>query len=435
MGPYKIHTLDYTMQNGHLKRDTKAFLMRITHLLGAASLPKNPDHAATSGIARATLEIGRMQRQQGHTVRIVAVQERHWQSAWRGVQLFSRKPIRAARLRLGKRMVDFSTHAAFIRFCLHHKSDVVHGHLYSYLRFIPASCRVVHFHGDPLYPGGANEGLDYTPKDFTTIARHSDAQIAVSTYVAGQLRQGMPVGANIHVVPNGVDVERFGREADEEEGRTLRERLGITEQAVVLLFAGAVTVEKGLLHLVQTFKQLDRASLPCLHLVVAGAVDLWGKGHIPQHQRDYEARILHEVRGAQRIHFLGRVSANEMPVVYAASDIVIMPSVWPEGFGLVALEALASGRPVIVSRIAGLIDFVDSSTGRLVTPGSERELADAITDLATNERLRQELGQNGRRLTRTYSWHSTADHIETIYFEQLRRGKTTHADTLKRGAP
>ncbi|WP_147371667.1 glycosyltransferase, partial [Calidithermus roseus] len=110
---------------------------------------------------------------------------------------------------------------------------------------------------------------------------------------------------------------------------------------------------------------------------------------------------------------------GEMPAIYAACDAVVVPSVWLEPFGLVAAEALASERPVVASSVGGLPEVVQGG-GRLVAPGDEAALENALRDLSHNPALRQQLGAHGRRAMLALTWEKAASEVEAVYRSCLR---------------
>jgi glycosyltransferase involved in cell wall biosynthesis len=114
---------------------------------------------------------------------------------------------------------------------------------------------------------------------------------------------------------------------------------------------------------------------------------------------------------------LGVVSERDKVELYRRAKIVVVPSIFNESFGIVALEAMASGRPVIASRVGGLEDVVvNGETGILVEPGSEEQLAEAIETLLGDEGYRRRLGANARRLVEEkYSWDAIIDRIIYVY--------------------
>ncbi|NJN65396.1 MAG: glycosyltransferase family 4 protein [Chloroflexaceae bacterium] len=396
--------------------------MNIVHLLGNQYLPRCPDEEGSGGVTRVALELARAQVSLGHQVSVVVVDREPWGTEWQGVQLRGVPMLHRAVVRLGPRQFDFRRHLPYLLFTLRQPVDVVHGHAYSYLRFLRAPARLVHFHGDPFYRGSKNESFDLKPADFLNIARFSHAQIAVSEFVAHELRRGFGAAGKVHVVYNAVNTEHFNPHAWHEAGAHLRHTHGIRRDAVVFLFAGAIVPVKGVLHLAHAFGQLA-AETPDTHLLLAGGTRLWGSTLADTSDHDhYERQVAQELeplRAAGRAHFTGKVSSNQMPALYAACDVLVVPSTWREAFGLVALEALACGRPVIASRTGGLVELVNERTGILVEPGDHQSIATALRTLRDNPTLRAQLGAAARQQALRFSWETAVRTLDPIYQQIL----------------
>lgn len=389
--------------------------MKLLHVLGNFKLPRDPEGGA-SGVIRAALEIARTQTRQGHEVTVVAVGPERWETAWQGVRLLQLQGTPWARVSLGSHTFDLSTHTPLIRLTQQEKFDVVQGHLYYYLRFLRAGARVSHFHADPLY--GAGRALEAKRADFEVIAGCSDAQVAVSHFIARQIEKGMALSGaqpKVHTVHNGVLHKRFGTDGAAHGGAALRAAHGIPDEAVVFLFVGAVVPEKGLGHLVGAFERLAKRDAR-VQLLVAGSASLWDMAG-QNAGRGYEADVVERLRPlveAGKAHLLGAVKDSDMPCVYAACDVMVVPSVWPEPFGLVALEALAAGKPVIASDVGGLPETVGPDNGRLVAPGDDAALAAAMHAF-TDPALRRAHGLTARASARHFSWDAAARKLERIY--------------------
>ena len=114
---------------------------------------------------------------------------------------------------------------------------------------------------------------------------------------------------------------------------------------------------------------------------------------------------------------------SELPGIYRSADVVVVPSVYGESFGIVALEAMASGRPVVASRVGGLSEVVvDGETGILVQPGSPRSIAEALLALHQDRSLARKLGLNARRIVvERYSWKRLLSKLLETY-ERLSAG-------------
>jgi glycosyltransferase involved in cell wall biosynthesis len=207
------------------------------------------------------------------------------------------------------------------------------------------------------------------------------------------IREGVAPATDLVVLGNGsvcgVDTDRF--RPDAARRRQLRSNLGIPDGAVVLLFAGRLTKDKGVLDLARAFAMLA-AERSELHLLVAG----------PDEQR--MRPLMRQLCDActARVHFLDFTTAPE--TVMAASDVLCLPS-YREGFGNVVIEAAAAGVPAVASRIYGIVDAIeDGRTGLLHEPGDVTGLAAQVRRLVTDEVLRHEFGRAARaRVERDFS--------------------------------
>src|SRR5262249_2371475 len=263
------------------------------------------------GIVRAALEIASAQSRLGHEVTVATVGPDPWAADWGAVRLVTLAIQRWARLRVMRRSLDLSLHLPYLLFTRRHAIDVVHGHAYSYMRFLSARTRVVHFHSDPLDHGARNERLDLRPADFRTVRRLTHCQVAVSHSIAQQVIRGGADPSAVHVVHNGVDLARFRNEQWREAACSLRREWGVTDSDVVFLFAGATVPYKGVIHLARAFARMA-ASVSSAHLVLAGGGDLWGNTLAPGSLfHDYEAAVHSELQAlvkAGRVHHLGKVA-------------------------------------------------------------------------------------------------------------------------------
>ncbi len=396
--------------------------LRIVHILGERRLPTVPGEDGMSGIVRAALAIAQAQVALGHEVWVMSIGEQSWSSRWQGVRLISLRPARWANVRIGKHHINLSSHVAFFWFTLRNRFDVIHGHFHNYLRLLRARVRVAHFHGDPYHKGFGSTDLSYKEADFANIARYSDLQVGVTKFVARQLLQGFGDKGRVTHVYNGVDREFFSKEFETRSRSILRQDWGIRDDDVVFLFAGALAWEKGVHHLVNAFLRLAKR-FENVHLALAGSNLIWQLSsavNIPYDDYVKTLRKSLEPGIAEgKVSILGLQPAKDMPAIYSASDVVVMPSIWQEGFGLVALEALATGKPVIASRSGGLPEFVNNDNGILVPRGNELALERAMERLATSPNLRRRLGEAGRESAKAFTWARTAEQLIALYRQVL----------------
>ncbi len=385
--------------------------MRIAHLVGAIRLPRRPDEDGYSGVARASLELARAQAQQGHEVWVVSVGSEGWHETWCGVQLIQLRIQAWAQLRVGGRQLDFSVHLPYIALTRRHTFDVIHSHMYPYLRFLRSKIRAVHFHNNPH---------SLSEQDLAQSVRHSDLQLGVSEFVTEQLRRRLPGKTSMHTVYNGVNLAAFGAEQLQADRQRWRDLWGLGDDDIAFLYAGAIVPQKGVLELCRAYALLSGAA-PSAHLVLAGDGGLWDMT-IQRHAGAQEChadvlRLLERVPQPHNVHALGRVNSAQMPGVYAACDVLVVPS-HNETFSLVALEAMAAGRPVIASSVGGLPEVVLPGTGLLVPPYDASGLEAAMRELVKDAPARQTMGQQAHARAQRLTWASAAAALDTIYTQQ-----------------
>ncbi len=214
------------------------------------------------------------------------------------------------------------------------------------------------------------------------------------------------------VVPYGVDGDLFrpGREPN----NPWRQRLGIPAEAVLALAVGRMATKKGFHILFDVLPQL-LTEIPSLHLVVAGSGD---------RLEELRRRI---PNGSSRVHLPGAVFHDALPELYRAADLFVLPAVHDpqgnvDGLPNVILEAMASGLPVVASRISGIpLAVEDGRTGRLVDEGDREALFRALFELARDPALRERWGRAGRqRAVTELSWDQIAGRYLKFYQEVLK---------------
>jgi len=185
---------------------------------------------------------------------------------------------------------------------------------------------------------------------------------------------------------SGVDLQRFDPTTAAWAHADIRHRLGITETALVIIFVGRVTKDKGIVELLAAFRML-RECHEDLHLVLVGPLEP---------ERDpLPSETLGELSTNAHIHAIGFVSRPEEYL--AMSDIFCLPS-YREGFGSVAIEAGAMNLPTVATRVTGLVDaVVDGETGILVPPKDAIALAQALQELIKSPDMRHHMGWAARQ--------------------------------------
>jgi glycosyltransferase involved in cell wall biosynthesis len=231
--------------------------------------------------------------------------------------------------------------------------------------------------------------------------------IALTTSEAEECKiMGVP-DDKIEIVPNGIELDEF--EHLPPKGQ-FRSRYALDESIKIILYLGRIHQIKGLDLLVKAFtrsiKEMDRVKL-----VITGPDD----GFLGVLEK-----LVRELAIEEKVLLTGPLHGEERLTAYVDADVYILPSFY-EAFGLTVLEAMACGKPVIVTDRCGLADVVNNETG-LVVPYDEEPLSQALIKLLSDEHLRQEFGASGKLLVREkFNWERITEQLERIY-EQVLRG-------------
>jgi D-inositol-3-phosphate glycosyltransferase len=230
--------------------------------------------------------------------------------------------------------------------------------------------------------------------------------------------------AKLHIIPCGVDLNVFRpmRQAD------AREALARDQCERIVLFVGRIEQIKGIDVLLRAlgllfFRHPELRNDLCL-LVVGGALD--PNDDSPEIEKIEELqRLVHQHRMEANVSFVGSMDQQRLALFYAAADVCAVPSL-TESFGLVALESMACGTPVVGTRVGGLQTLIEhGESGLLVPAGDYQALAESIAKVLTDHRLRMHLAHGARDRAEHYSWRSVGDRVEALYAKILAGQKTT----------
>lgn len=216
----------------------------------------------------------------------------------------------------------------------------------------------------------------------------------------------------IEIVPPGVNTNRFYPIPSDEA----KQKIGFKPNDKIMLFVGRIEPLKAvdtIINALNVVRQHDEQTLKNVYFVVIGGD--------PQDTSDIEMTRLQSIVAEMGLNdvvkFLGAKDQTVLPIYYAAARSVIMPSDY-ESFGMVALEAMASGTPVIASNVGGLAHLIrDEETGFLVPVREPQSIASSIERLIEDEINAEEMGQKAFELAQEYSWHNIADRILAIFDE------------------
>ena len=231
-----------------------------------------------------------------------------------------------------------------------------------------------------------------------------DARIAVSETARDFVAQYLP--GEYLVIPNGVDTDRFHPGVEpfpewRDPGR------------VNVLFVGRLDPRKGVQVLLDAMPEVLARTRGRARLLIVGNSYL---------RRRFEASVAASAR--PHVHFLGHVPSSDLPRWYAAGDVFVSPALGHESFGIVLVEAMATGRAVVASDIPGYRCVVQPGVnGVVVPPGDVSALAETLSSLIEDADRRAALGRCGRARALEFAWPRVTDRIEAVYRDVLgRRG-------------
>ena len=253
-------------------------------------------------------------------------------------------------------------------------------------------------------------GYVYAKPLLKRFMRKLHGRIAVSNAAKDFVHQYFP--GNYQIIPNGIDVEAYERPypplAELRDGR------------INLLFVGRLEKRKGLMYLLRALP-LVRYHFPNLRLIAVGAFDADQMQEYQDYVRD---------AGIPDVVFKGFVSQEEKIRYYQSCDVFCSPAIGRESQGVVLLEAMAAGKPVIASAIDGYRTVVrHEEDGLLVPPADHAALAVGLCRLLSDDTLRHRMAASGHAKVQEYSWHKVSRRILELYTEAtLRAGREREPD-------
>lgn len=288
-------------------------------------------------------------------------------------------------------------------------ADVVHTH---HMRSAPSRLAVLAARARSQHTAVTDHGLQGSDWG-GLLPRLFDRFLTVSAYSALELRAPP---ARTRVIYGGADPRRFAPDPSER-------RRGV-------LFVGRLTPHKGIDRLIQALP-------PAARLTIAGST-----GHDRAFPECDYPLLLRRLAANRDVRFRTAVPDHLLPSLYRQAEVVALPSVQrtcygrevrvSELLGLAVLEAMASGTPVVCSRLGGLPEVVEHGvTGFLVEPGDVRELRERLAALLSNPALARRIGRNARELVLDrFTWQACAERCLSVYEELLRPGKHSRADDI-----
>jgi phosphatidylinositol alpha-mannosyltransferase len=238
------------------------------------------------------------------------------------------------------------------------------------------------------------------------VWRRVDQRIAVSNAARFSVCSRMG-NAPVLIVPNGADIDVFASAPK-----------AVLPPGRRLLFVGRLEPRKGFPIAVRAFASLAH-DYPDLRLIVVGD----GADRTAVHELSAEVR--------ERVHMLGKVSYEALPTYHQAADIFVSPATGQESFGIVLVEAMAAGLPIVASDIPGYREVArDGVEGLLVAPADPAALAEGVRTLLDRPDLAKALSTRAVLRSKDFAWDNIIDRLEDAYGELIGRGTSEHEVAL-----
>ncbi len=254
-----------------------------------------------------------------------------------------------------------------------------------------------------------------------TVLETAERIVATSPQEKEHMRSLVSTKGNIDIIPCGTDIHRFGAI----EQQTARQQLGIATESKVVFYVGRFDQRKGIETLVRAVGQSQMRDQADLKLIIGGGSR---PGQSDGIERDRIESIVAQLGMSDFTVFPGRLDDEILPVYYTAADVCVVPSHY-EPFGLVAIEAMACGTPVVASDVGGLqYTVVPEETGLLAPPQDEVAFAAAIDRILSDPDYRNKLGQAARKRVETkFSWAGVAQQLSDLYTKLIEESATVSA--------
>jgi glycosyltransferase involved in cell wall biosynthesis len=361
------------------------------------------------GVAAHVVELGRALVQQGHVVHVLTRplrEARLPRSTYEGMHVH-RPPLTQLRP-----LSSWALHRWLREFLRREPLDLLHVHGLRPMRAVRRlPCPIVFTNHTSGFLRRMERGR-FARRRVARMLAPAQLVLAPSEELATSTRT-LGLNVPVHYIPNGVNPDRFSP-----IGSSMRERLGIAQNATVVLLARRLVAKNGVCVFAQAVPQFLR---PGVRVLFAGDGP----------ERAEVENILEEAGCRGAALFLGDVPNVEMPTVYRAANISVLPS-FLEATSITGLESMATALPLVGTRVGGIPALIDhEQTGLLVDPGSPGQLAAAVNRLLDAPELRRSYGAAGRaKIEREFAWEVIARRTAACY-EQLLRDETASGDEVR----
>ena len=230
------------------------------------------------------------------------------------------------------------------------------------------------------------------------ILKHADEVIALTNDMKKEMQK--VYNRAVAVIPNGIEIKPIQPTCRSR----IRNHLGIANDEKVIISVGVIRPVKGFEYLIRAMNIII-AEMPDTKLVIIGEGP----------EKEALIKLSERMSLDESILFLGEIPNEKIPDYMSAADIFVLPSL-SESFGIVNLEAMSVGLPIVASNVGGVPELVvNGENGFLVEPGNITQIAEKVLYLLADAKLRETISQNNKSKAMSYSWDRTVDLLEEVY--------------------
>ena len=245
--------------------------------------------------------------------------------------------------------------------------------------------------------------VHFIPKE--EVVKGYGHMIGVSEFVVREYKKACKIPVDTHVLRNAIDIDKFNKIISDEERNRLRKKLGLQEDDFVVLYVGRLISLKGILELRKAVLSINDKHIKLLGVGSAN----FGKVALSTYER--KVKKLSD-QNSDRIIFTGYVDNSEVYKYAAVADVQCVPTLVEEAAGLVILEAMAEGLPLIVTKSGGVVEYVDDSTAMIIDKDDiVKKLRRAICYMKKHPEVRMKMAENAKIQGKKYD--------EAIYFKNF----------------
>lgn len=233
--------------------------------------------------------------------------------------------------------------------------------------------------------------IHWSRKENKEVRKIVNNSISISKYVKDSWVKDQTITGKNVVLYNGINVGKFLENINQNERLRRREALGISKNEYLVLYCGRIVPEKGIRELLDAFERLR--DLP-IKLLLIGNMDA-----LEEKETDFLREIKKRVSENSNIVSLGYIDNDELPYYYSLAHIQVIPSVCEEGAGLIAIEGMAAGLPLIATRSGGMVEYIDDAVAIIhdINKNLSQNIATSIIELINNNEKRREMSEAGRQ--------------------------------------